>query len=250
LKVENLHVKQLKEQMKKKLKEHSAQIQDVILVGPFIGELLWELYYFVPYIIYLKKQTPDKKLIVFTRPSRFDLYGSYVDIFLPLILENDECKNQKCFSISNFDNNNYTRLVEYFKDRYRKNYKIESHIYPRISNIHFVDSFIKDNYKKKKSVFIVGPKIKIPSKYNSIYFNDLLNDINEKDSSYTIIGCLIEIIKKCDFVISNFDHIVTKIALLLCVKVFLTDEKIIDADTINLYNPLRTEIHHITEGVK
>jgi len=52
------------------------------LFGPFFGELSWEYFRFAPYAIYLKKISPDIKMIVFTRPSRFDLYGQYADILV------------------------------------------------------------------------------------------------------------------------------------------------------------------------
>ena len=35
--------------------------RSAILVGPFVGELEWEMYRFAPYLIHLKKENPKYK---------------------------------------------------------------------------------------------------------------------------------------------------------------------------------------------
>ena len=59
------------------------------LFGPFIGEVIYELNYFVGHAIYLRKQNPKNKIIVLTRKEHFDLYGKYATTFLPLPLSED-----------------------------------------------------------------------------------------------------------------------------------------------------------------
>ncbi len=82
--------------LKKKLNQNKL---NAYLAGPFVGELIWEFFRFAPYIIHLKKAIPKTKIIVFTRSSRFDLYGQYVDILVPLNIPDNLPKKQTCFTI-------------------------------------------------------------------------------------------------------------------------------------------------------
>ena len=69
------------------------------LIGPFIGELLWEFYRFAPYVIYLKKKNPKAEFVIFTREERFDLYGRYGSVLVPLRIQNDhDLKNAELFA--------------------------------------------------------------------------------------------------------------------------------------------------------
>ena len=78
------------------------------LFGPFVGELCWEFFRFAPYAIHLKKNNPNSRLIVLTRPSRFDLYGQYADILVPLRLKNDShSKGRKAFKLTDYKEENY-----------------------------------------------------------------------------------------------------------------------------------------------
>ena len=75
-------------------------MKSAMLFGPFIGSLSWELYYFVPYMIYMKKHNPAYETIVYTRSERFDLYGTYGDILVPLRIKNDRNCIQHRFTIN------------------------------------------------------------------------------------------------------------------------------------------------------
>ena len=60
--------------------------QDVVLMGPFVGEFYWEAGRFAPLLPAMrarKYKDRDVKYVVFTREERFDLYGKYADILIP-----------------------------------------------------------------------------------------------------------------------------------------------------------------------
>ena len=105
-------------------------ITKAYLFGPFFGELSWEFFRFAPYAIYLKKSEPEKKLVVFTRPSRFDLYGQYADILVPLCIKDDQKYTEKAFRLVGFDSNLCKMLVNTYRFKYRKKFNIVDHFYP------------------------------------------------------------------------------------------------------------------------
>jgi len=104
------------------------------LFGPFVGDLSLELLSFAPHAIHIKKENPDSKLIVYTRPERLDLYGKYADILIPLRIKNDSDILQHDYSLNGLSKKNYDKMVRLFKRKYRDHYKIENHFYPDISN--------------------------------------------------------------------------------------------------------------------
>ena len=87
-----------------------SKMLDAYLVGPFVGELIWEFFRFAPYIIHLKKNRPKTKIIVFTRDSRFDLYGQYADILVPLNIPNDLPEKHSYFTIQGLDSDKYVHI--------------------------------------------------------------------------------------------------------------------------------------------
>ena len=104
-----------------------------LLVGPFIGEFNWELYRFAPYIIHLRKLNPSHKLIVYTRPERFDLYGNYADILVPLnFMKGESFYPQEGFGIQGFQDYKYDLLVSFYNKKYKKRYIIKDHIFADI----------------------------------------------------------------------------------------------------------------------
>jgi len=235
------------------------------LVGPFIGELSWEFYRFAPYIINLKKKNPTKKIIVFTRPSRFDLYGVYADILVPLKLISDDSGNHNCFTIKDFNGTGYSLLSKAFITKYQKRFKVIDHIHPDISRFYYK---VKWQFPRDLMDYDFKPRIvntKYVEKYNSgnlIFYNvynrthpqclrkydvEFANTFYEElsfnydNQNITSVGCLIELIKKCKFVISSFDSFVSHLALLLKIPVIAPRENISE-DKIHLLNPLNTPV--------
>lgn len=108
-------------------------MEKAVLVGPCVGEMYWELARFASHVIWKKKNKyKDKKLIVFTRPDRFDMYGKYADILVPMRIKGDGIRYvADCFRLKGFKEKN--ELIKQFRDKYEKRFKIIEHIYPNCS---------------------------------------------------------------------------------------------------------------------
>jgi len=111
--------------MKKKKGEYQIP---AFIFGPFVGEMWWEMFHFSGYMIYLRKQNPSYKFIVYTRSDRFDLYGKYADILVPLSIENDDIQNK--FKCENINSDGYELLIRIIKSKYETRFNIVNHIYP------------------------------------------------------------------------------------------------------------------------
>ena len=116
--------------------------ESAVLFGPAVGELYWEAARFVPHFIWKKrkqlKSSKDVKFIVFTRPERFDLYGLYSDILVPLRIEGDgKDYIPNCFRMDNFPQNYFDELVIKFRENYASRFNILEHIYPKVDKQHF-----------------------------------------------------------------------------------------------------------------
>jgi len=142
-------------------------MEDAVLIGPFIGELGWEILRFAPHALWLitkKYKNKNIKFIVFTRPERFDLYGSYIDIFVPLTIEGDNEKYiQNCFRLENY--NNYDILIKNFYNNFVNKYNIIDHIYPKIQDRQFLQ---KDQFKRSQKEYSFSPReenLKLLEKY-------------------------------------------------------------------------------------
>ena len=112
----------------------SGKLEKAILFGPFIGELSWEMFRFAPYMIYLKKQKRCKTL-VFTRRDRFDLYGLYADILVPLKI--DELYTQNCFRANELPYYESEFLAKLFEKKYYDRFNIEDHYTPCVSGFRY-----------------------------------------------------------------------------------------------------------------
>ena len=231
----------------------------VFLVGPFIGSLFWESYYFAPYIIHLKKEH-SKKIIVFTRSSRFDLYGVYADIFVPLLLSNDLTQNQYCFTIKDFSTNTYNSLVESYKKQYSTKFDIIDHIYPDISFFYYklkwqfprqlmdydfqprvYNKEIVKRYVNQDTILLdisAKPLIRNMRNINSLISKYINLVVPEKSS---VLGCVIESIKLCRYVIGNLSSNVSKLALLLKTPLIIVNQTC-TYDEIHLLNPHNTPV--------
>jgi len=246
------------------------------LFGPFFGELSWEYFRFAPYAIYLKKISPDIKMIVFTRPSRFDLYGQYADILVSQRIPNEEKYDQAAFKLINYGDTVYKELVKKFKIQYEKNYHILDHYYPDIrswrykvkwqfprdkmdynfiarrKNREAVENFINDDSK----IILTGREYDYPSgDYNLIKISDFIEAMQGQiidDKSITYIGCLIELIKKSTFVVSTLNQDMGHLAILLRKPLIYLNRRM-KKDTVQLMNPLNTPIidcKSVSEGVE
>jgi hypothetical protein len=244
-------------------------IKSVILAGPFVGSLEWELYRFAPYILYLSYKSRKHKIIVLTRQDRFDLYGQYADILVPLHLTNQEDKEeyQINYGLTTLDNQVYESIALFFYNKYKHKYKISNHIYPDIQEPRYLlrwqyprnqmnYNFIPRNKNEKivsdinKDVFVDLSKVEV-NEYEIFSGLDNLNysfidysRLNKKvrtEVNTSIIGCAICAIKKCKFVIGNIQSPISHLALLLKKPLISIGERLSD-DNIHLLNPLNTKI--------
>lgn len=238
----------------------------ITLAGPFVGELFWELFRFAPYIINLKKEKPAKLIAVFTRPERFDLYGKYANFLIPLRIKEDNIENQDCFRLIDFRKELYYSMIMLFQDKYRKEYVIEDHFYPDIGwRYNLKWQFPRDkmdyDFKPRKENSDIAKEI--VSDFEKIVLIDSLNGENidflynrgyasinirtipgfckNKQQDVSFIGCIIELIKRCEFVVSNTTTVLGRLSLLLKKPLMTIDEKI-DLDSLNLVNPLKTKV--------
>jgi hypothetical protein len=257
--------------------------EKVYLFGPFVGEVFWELMYFAPFAIYKKNQDPTIKTIIFTRFSRFDLYGRWANILVPLKIKDEEkLYKQNCFSLNGMTDETYRSLILYFKKKYSETYIIKDHFYPEISgfrgkvkwqflrdNMHYnfkprrensldIRKFIPLN---KKLVFVDVDDIdeftnifSILKKkgYYCVSNNQIISFLKETDSkNVSYIGYLFEVIKDCKFVVSNFSSLTARVALLSQIPVISIKENFSD-DSIYLLNPFNINVikcQTIQEGV-
>jgi hypothetical protein len=247
--------------------------QYTYLVGPFIGELLWEYFYFAPHIIYLKKTNDNVKIIVCTRSDRFDLYGQYVDILIPVKIKNDIKENHYCFKLKKINLKYYNKLINSYYNKYKKDksLSIVKHIYPNISSFYykFKWQFSKltmdyDFKPRKNNKIIVKKYVKksdiLLSLSEKKYKNEnikLINELSLKfknniDDNSSLIGCFIESIKLSKGVIGYLDNNISRLSLLLNKPLYILDDDI-NIDKINLINPYKTKvtkINSVDEGIE
>jgi len=188
---------------------------NVILVGPFVGELFWEIFRFVPYINYLrfvKFKNEDIKFIVYTRRDRFDLYGMVADLFVSLDLnEHENHFFANCFRLDGFSDVEYYYLINKFKKTYHKKYNIIDHIYPDIKRFTTRWQFPKNKmifeyYPRKenkkilekyldignKKIITISPRYRNGLKRNWKYWNeffDLIADDKKLNEKFFFIIC-------------------------------------------------------------
>jgi len=134
-------------------------MQEAVLMGPFIGEMGWELLRFAPMLPYMKlKKYKNRniKYIIFTRPERFDLYGAWADTLVPLRIENDYYKYKpECFRAIGFSVEDYKKLAQQFKLQFSKRFKIVEHIFPNITKPSYLR---KNQYPQKLMVYDFRPR--------------------------------------------------------------------------------------------
>lgn len=244
------------------------------LFGPFFGELSWEYFRFAPYAIHLKKENPDIQVVVMTRPERFDLYGQYADVLVPLKIQDENLYEQVAFKLVGFDLATAQRICDIFRISYKKKYSIANVFVPDFSSLRYklkwqfprgkmdYDFFPRKGNLKLVNTVFRGKNYVLTDegyKYNTQKYNVLnINRFKElimlsvDNVKLTYIGCLIQMIKRSKFVVSNLRSDVGRLALLLNVPLIYPYRDISD-DAVSLVNPLNTKIidcESIIEGVK
>lgn len=130
-----------------------------VLMGPFVGELYWEAGRFaplLPHMIQNQYRGQNVKFIVLTRPDRFDLYGKYADILVPLRVEGDYINRKpECFRLIGLRPEKYEKIARNFKEKYRDRYTIIKHIYPKVTKPAFTN---KNQFHKKKMIHTYKPR--------------------------------------------------------------------------------------------
>lgn len=124
-----------------------------------VGELFWEFFRFAPHVFYKKVveyRNENPKLIVLTRPDRFDIYGKYADILLPLEITGDnEQYIQNSFRLDNFPIDQYNKIGEVLKKEFSDRYDILEVIKPDVSKAKFSD---KQQFDSNKMLYDFNPR--------------------------------------------------------------------------------------------
>jgi hypothetical protein len=190
--------------------------QDAILMGPFVGEFYWESGRFAPMLPAMRAREykkKDIKYIILTREDRFDLYGKYADILIPLKIEGDyEDKIPECFRLIGFGPEQVKNIADKFRKKYEEKYNIIRHIYPDTSKGKFVNknqfspklmlynfSPRDENYtlidhflpKNKKKNVVISPRFRKGFKRNWNKWKDF----------YNLLDTDKELMSKCNFII-------------------------------------------------
>jgi len=133
--------------------------QDAVLMGPFVGEFYWEAGRFAPMLPAMrarKYKNKDVKYIILTREDRFDLYGKYADILIPLKIDGDYVeKMPECFRLIGFGVGKVKELAKQFYDKYKEKYNIIEHIYPNVSKGQFVK---KNQFPQRLMLYNYSPR--------------------------------------------------------------------------------------------
>jgi len=187
------------------------------IFGPFVGSISWEMYNFAPYAIYLKKEDPATQLIVYTRPDRFDLYGSYANTLIPLRIKNDNSTYHHKFALNGLDINSYKKMAGMVNRKYKPYRDIQHHIYPNISgNSHevrwqFPRSKMNYDFKPRQSNEVLIDKLVGDDKIifidlsgfyfeESFYFLTKLDKLFDKNISFICYNpCNVD----CDLLFSS-----------------------------------------------
>lgn len=131
-----------------------------VLMGPFVGELYWEGGRFAPMLPNMihkeYKNRNDIAYIILTRKERFDLYGKFADILVPLRIPGDyETLRPNCFKLNGLKGDQYKEIATKFKNKYQQKFKILKHLYPDISKAQYVN---KNQYNRNKLKYVYAPR--------------------------------------------------------------------------------------------
>jgi len=237
----------------------------VILSGPFIGDPRWECLYFCGHVLYLVT-TENLGLVVCTRPDRFDLYGQYADILVPLRFQESESLFNG-FADESVSSSRYHVYAKKFASYYQKKFNVVKHIYPEVSGF---SSLVKWQFPRHQVNYSFRPRKKCYRKvrhlledtnvfvssgyeFMSNQFNVITpNDLNfDFDLTFSYLGCLIEVLKRSTFSICDISSVEAQLSLLVSVPVVST--KVISEEQLQLINPKDTLViicENVDEGVK
>lgn len=131
-----------------------------VLMGPFVGELYWEGGRFAPMLPKMisteYKNRKDIVYIILTRKDRFDLYGKFADILVPLRIPGDyKTLYPNCFRLNGLKGDQYHDIAKKFKTKYSKRFKILKHLYPDVTKAQYVN---KNQYNRQKMQYIYTPR--------------------------------------------------------------------------------------------
>jgi hypothetical protein len=143
-------------------------LKELLLFGPFVGSLSYEYSKFAPYAIFLKKTNPNFELAVFTRPERFDLYGTHANYLIPLKLNNDNEKDQIFFKSKNLHIDDYELMIRKIYLMYSKRFDKIAHIYPNIKDFYYQ---VKHQFPRNRTSFDFQSRIQ-----NQVIVNNLLKN--------------------------------------------------------------------------
>ena len=188
---------------------------DAILFGPTVGELFWEFARFAPMLPYMKvKQYKDKEItyVVLTREDRFDIYGKFADILVPLRIKGDGEKYlPDCFKLQGFPFGEVEKLARKFKAKYGERFRIVTHVYPQLPSHkwqqknQFPRSLMKFKFKPRgdnlslveehipnsKPVIVLAPRFRNGFKRNWPYWQRFYDKVwdSELKNEYTFVIC-------------------------------------------------------------
>lgn len=133
--------------------------EKAVLFGPFVGELYWEIGRFapmLPHMVLNKYKNENLKYIVLTRRDRFDIYGRFADILVPLDIPGDyTVRKPECFRLIGLDNNDYQNIAKSFHDQYSNRFEIVQHVYPTITKPAYLN---KNQFHKHLLTYMYKPR--------------------------------------------------------------------------------------------
>jgi len=259
------------------------RVKSCFLFGPFIGSLTYEMFQFAPYMIYLKKYKPLIGSVVFTRPSRFDLYGQYADILVPLRVRED--LEHESFTIDGFQTSEYDLLKDGFRKQFKKKYNVKGRFCPNIESFRFKlkwqfprylmdygfmprlsnQGLLSRKLRTNPELFVDLSGLKNGQKQpvlkqiresgysfvNCENLNETL-DFDKNDLNVSLLGCVILLLKGAQFTIGNLRSPISHLSLLLGTPVISIHETL-SKDSVNLMNPLNSRVIYcedIEEGLQ
>lgn len=199
----------------RKVKKFSVKNEkEKAIICTHVGEMGWEILRFAPYVLWhkIKKYGGNVKLIVQTRPDRFDLYGQNADILIPLNINGDYSSlNSDCFRLTGLSDKKYIELINKVKRQYSDKYDIVENIYPIVKGKRYTEKnqfktnqmffefttrhsnkkFIYDTIPNDKPLITIAPRYrKFGKKRNWPHWQKFYDEIEQKlNDKYYFILC-------------------------------------------------------------
>lgn len=228
---------------------------EITVVGPFVGELLYEACYFAPHVIYTKVNNPKMKIAVYTDKEHVDLYGSYIDMF---IKSNIDRKKGSEWGAKIYSKDQIRKVERAIFRKLSMRYRVIDFIspdifgyrskwlwqFPRYKMCYDFKPF-KNNFKLLKKItneegFVLSEDNNFNLQDRSILTINTIKDGYDKSRGTTLLGVVIEAIRHCSIHIGRFDSLYTRLAMLMGKPVILL--KYEKGDIIHLANPKRVPV--------